>query len=120
MKKMFLSTITGLCLLSSSMIFAKSDEVLLKEATKNVVTVAKAKNLRDEAGVTLKGTIVQHISGDNFEFKDSTGSIVIDVDDDLWRSLQLKAGDKVTVIGEVDTHRKKPTDIDVIQIERTK
>ncbi|WP_425919527.1 NirD/YgiW/YdeI family stress tolerance protein [Acinetobacter sp. TSRC1-2] len=120
MKKILLTTITGLCLLGSSAVFAKSDAVLLKEATKNVVTVAKAKTLRDKTGVTLTGTVVQHISGDDFEFKDSTGSIVIDIDDDLWKPMQLKTGDKVRVIGEVDTHRKNPTDIDVIQIERIK
>lgn len=120
MKKILLTTITGFCLLASSAVFAKSDAVLLKEAPKNVVTVAKAKTLKDETGVTLQGTIVQHILGDNFEFKDATGSIIIDVDDDLWKPLQLKAGDKVKVIGEVDTHTKNPTDIDVIQIESVK
>lgn len=34
--------------------------------------------------------------------------------------MQLKVGDKVSVIGEIDTHRIKPTDIDVIRIERIK
>ncbi|TCB47644.1 NirD/YgiW/YdeI family stress tolerance protein [Acinetobacter sp. ANC 4779] len=120
MNKILLTIITGLCLLGSSLVFAKSEVALVKEASKNVVTVAKAKTLTDETGVTLKGTIVQHISGDDFEFKDSTGSIVIDVDDDLWKPMQLKAGDKVSIIGEIDTHRIKPTDIDVIQIERMK
>ena len=31
--------------------------------------------------------------------------MVIDVDDDLWKPMQLKVGDKVRVVGEVDTHR---------------
>lgn len=118
MQKTILLAITGIFLLSGSLAFAKSDTVLLKEAIKNVVTVAKAKTLKDETGVALTGTIVQHIAGDNFELKDSTGTIMIEVDDDLWKPMQLKVGDKVKVIGEVDTHRKKPTDIDVIQIER--
>ena len=120
MKKIFLATLTGLALLGSNAVLAKPDAVLLKEATKNVVTVSKAKTLADESGVTLTGTIVKHIAGDHFEFKDTTGSIVIDVDDDLWKPLQLKAGDKVRVVGEVDTHRVKPTDIEVFKIERVK
>ena len=33
---------------------------------------------------------------------------------------KLKAGDKVRVVGEVDTHRVKPTDIEVFKIERVK
>lgn len=120
MKRIFLATLTGLALLGSNAVLAKPDAALLKEATKNVVTVSKAKTLADESGVTLTGTIVKHIASDHFEFKDATGSIVIDIDDDLWKPLQLKAGDKVRVVGEVDTHKVKPTDIEVFQIERVK
>jgi len=120
MKKIFLATFTGLALLGSNAVLAKPDATLIKEATKNVVTVSKAKTLADESGVTLTGTIVKHIAGDHFEFKDATGSIVIDIDDDLWKPLQLKAGDKVRIVGEVDTHRVKPTDIEVFKIERVK
>lgn len=103
-------------------VWAKSDAMVLKEAKANVVTVTQAKKLKDETGVTLTGHIVRQLKahGDDFEFKDHSGSIVIDVDDDLWIPLALKAGDKVRIIGEVDTHRTKPTEIEVIHIERVK
>ncbi|MBJ9938070.1 NirD/YgiW/YdeI family stress tolerance protein [Acinetobacter pittii] len=120
MKKIFFVAFTGFALLGSGAVMAKADATLIKEATKNVVTVSKAKTLDDESGVTLTGTIVKHIAGDHFEFKDATGSIVIDIDDDLWKPLELKVGDKVRVVGEVDKHRVKPTDIEVFQIERVK
>lgn len=118
MKKVLLAAITSISLLSGNIAFAKSDAVLLKEAEKNIVTIAQAKKLSDETGVTLKGVISKHISGDDFELKDTTGTMVIDVDDDLWKPMQLKVGDKVRVVGAVDTHRVKPTDIDVIHIEK--
>lgn len=118
MKKVLLAAITSISLLSGNIAFAKSDAALLKEAEKNVVTIAQAKKLSDETGVTLKGVISKHISGDDFELKDITGTMIIDVDDDLWKPMQLKVGDKVRVVGEVDTHRVKPTDIDVIHIEK--
>ena len=118
MQKTILSLCLGAVLLSSPLAFAKSDQMLLQEAAKNQVSVAKAKTLKDETGVTLKGTIVKHIAGDDFEFKDATGTIILDVDDDLWKPMQLKAGDKVKVMGEVDRHRSKPTDIEVIRLER--
>ncbi|AMM29908.1 MULTISPECIES: NirD/YgiW/YdeI family stress tolerance protein [Acinetobacter] len=120
MKKILLTALAGFALLGSSAVMAKPDAALLKEATKNVVTVSKVKTLADESGVTLTGTIVKHIAGDHFELKDATGSIIIDIDDDLWKPLELKAGDKVRVVGEVDKHRVKPTDIEVFQIERVK
>ncbi|WP_150378136.1 NirD/YgiW/YdeI family stress tolerance protein [Acinetobacter pittii] len=118
MKKILLTALAGFALLGNSAVIAKPDAALLNEATKNVVTVSKVKTLADESGVTLTGTIVKHIAGDHFELKDATGSIIIDIDDDLWKPLELKAGDKVRVVGEVDKHRVKPTDIEVFQIER--
>lgn len=48
MKKIFLTSAIGICLLSSSFVFAKSSAVLLKEATKNAVTVTKAKTLKEQ------------------------------------------------------------------------
>lgn len=120
MKKIVLTTITSLVLFVSSATFARADPAILNQAAKNVVTVSKAKTLADETGVTLTGTIVKHIAGDHYELKDKTGFIVIDVDDDLANGWQLKVGDKVRIVGEVDTHRIKPTEIEVLQIERVK
>ena len=40
----------------------------------------------------------------------------MEVDSDLWRPMGWKAGDKVKVIGEVDTNTGQATDIDVVQI----
>lgn len=118
MQKIILSLSCAAALLISPLALAKSDQMLIQEAAKNRVTVAQAKTLKDETGVTLTGKIVKHISGDDFEFEDVSGSIVLDIDNDLWKALQLKAGDKVKVIGEVDTHRSKPTDIEVIKLQR--
>lgn len=102
--------------------WAKSDAAIIQEAKTNVVTVAQAHKMKDKTGVTLTGQIVRQITlhEDDFEFRDKTGSIVLDIDDDLWEPLNLKAGDKVRVIGEVDTHIKKPTEIEVVRIERIK
>lgn len=118
-KSVWVSVVLSTAILTPT-VWAKSDSAVLKEAKANVVTVAQAKKLKDETGVTLTGQIVRQLGADSddFELKDKTGSIVIDVDNDLWKPLALKAGDKVRVLGEVDTHREKPTDIDVIQIQR--
>ena len=114
-----LTTITSLVLFGSSATFARTDPAILNQAAK-CSHCFKSKTLADETGVTLTGTIVKHIAGDHYELKDKTGSIVIDVDDDLANGWQLKVGDKVRIVGEVDTHRIKPTEIEVLQIERVK
>lgn len=120
MKKYILATLVLAAV--SPALWAKSDQAVLAEAKKNVVSIAQAHKMKDETGVTLTGQIVKQraAQSDEFELKDKTGSIMIDVDDDHWKRLKLKAGDRVKVWGEVDTHRNKPTDIEVIQIEHLK
>ncbi len=119
MKKMLIGcgmvVVTGL----SSLAWAgKDDHVLVQEAAKNVVTVSQVAKLADETGVTLNGQISKHLQSDHYEFKDSSGTINVEIDDDLWRQAGLKVGDHVRLVGEVDTHRYKPTDIEVIKIEK--
>lgn len=118
-KYMILSTLLAIASLS---LWAKTDQDIFNEAKTNVVTIAQAKELNDETGVTLNGQIVRQLAtqSDEFELKDKTGSIIIEVDDEQWKPLRLKAGDQVRILGEVDTHSDEPTDIDVIQIERVK
>ncbi|MFD1438863.1 NirD/YgiW/YdeI family stress tolerance protein [Acinetobacter terrae] len=119
MKKMLLALfVTGSMLSTTSTWAGKSDQVIMTEAAQNMVTVAEAKQLPDETAVMLSGTIVRKTHKDHYELKDSSGKIGIEVDSDLWRPMGLKAGDKVKVIGEVDTHTGQPTTIDVVQIGR--
>lgn len=96
----------------------KDDHVIVQEAAKNVVTVSQVAKLKDETGVTLTGQITKHLQSDHYEFKDQSGTIGIEIDDDIWRQAGLKVGDHVRLVGEVDTHRYKPTDIEVIKIEK--
>ena len=53
--------------------------------------------LKDETAVTLKGILLKHLNEDNYEFSDGIGDILLDIDDDLWKASNIKAGDKVQV-----------------------
>ena len=111
----------GLCITSLSLaavVCSIYDYIILKEAAKNHVSVSAIAKLKDETAVTLKGTLLKHLNEDNYEFSDGIGDILLDIDDDLWKASNIKAGDKVQVVGEVDTHRYKPTDIEVVKIEK--
>ena len=116
MKQMLLVIFMAGSMFSTASWAGKSDQVIMTEAAQNMVTVAEAKQLPDETAVMLSGVIVRKTHKDYFELKDSSGKIGIEVDSDLWRPMGLKAGDKVKVMGEVDTHTGQATDIDVVQI----
>ncbi len=82
----------------------------------DVVTVEQAKNMKDDTHVILRGYIESHLGGEDYMFKDSTGSIAVEIDDDDWNGLTVQPSDLVEIKGEVDTHWSKPTNIDVDKI----
>ena len=86
----------------------------------DVVTVEQAKNMSDDAKVILRGNIESSLGGEHYMFKDSTGSIRVEIDDEDWHGLNVTPKDKVEIQGEVDTHMMKPTDIDVDSIKLVK
>ncbi|EES7735782.1 NirD/YgiW/YdeI family stress tolerance protein [Escherichia coli] len=120
MKKILLvAAITGMFVQG---VWAKSDQQIRDEAKNNVITVSQVSDMTEGSGVTLNGQIVKQLAAeeDHFELSDASGSIVIDVDDEVWRPLALKAGDKVQVVGEVDISdegNRKAT-VDVLTLER--
>lgn len=118
MKKAGCSALLVLTACISTNIWANSDQVVLNQALKNPVAVERIKTLPDDTGVLLTGTLIKHLNQDYYEFSDETGLILLEIDDDLWKASQVRPGDKVQVLGEVDTHRYKPTNVDVLNIEK--
>lgn len=68
----------------------------------DLVTVEVAKGLRDNYPVVLRGKIEQFLGDEKYLFADGTGSIVVEIDDRLWRGLSVDQNDMVEITGEVD------------------
>ncbi|MDR2257793.1 MAG: NirD/YgiW/YdeI family stress tolerance protein [Treponema sp.] len=68
----------------------------------DIVTVKAAKSLRDDYPVTLRGKIEKFLGDDKYLFTDDTGSIVIEIDNRLWRGISVDQNDTVEITGEVD------------------
>ncbi|CAM4101759.1 YgiW/YdeI family stress tolerance OB fold protein [Pluralibacter gergoviae] len=83
----------------------------------SVTTVDAAKRLQDDAPVTLRGNIIQQNSDDDYTFKDSTGTISVDIDRKHWNGVNVTPSDVVEIIGEVDKD-KKGVEIDVKQLKK--
>lgn len=73
-----------------------------KGPTPSQTTVAQAKTLRDDAYVVLEGNIVRQLGHELYEFRDSSGSISVDIDDKRWMGQSVSPTDKVRIEGEVD------------------
>lgn len=73
-----------------------------KDSTSGRYSVAQAKALSDNAWVILEGSIIKQIEHERYEFRDSTGSIHVEIDDELWLGQSAVPNDKVRIEGEVD------------------
>ena len=82
-----------------------------------MVTVEQAKTLKDDAKVTLHGTIESHIGGENYIFKDASGSIEVEIDDRRWAGQTISATDRVEIFGEIDKDWSS-VEIDVKRIRK--
>lgn len=67
-----------------------------------VTTVAEAKRAPDNTEVVLTGRITAKVRSDNYKFKDSTGEIEVDIDDNLWRGRKVTPDTTIRISGEVD------------------
>lgn len=85
--------------------------------TTALITVAAAKDLRDDARVTLQGTVVSQLSREKYIFRDSSGEITVEIDRRVWGGLTIGENDRVEIYGEVDRERRG-TEIDVRTIKK--
>lgn len=79
-------------------------------------TVQNALQMNDDAKVVLEGNIVNSLGDEKYTFKDASGEVTVEIDDEDWRGVKVTPEDKVEISGEVDKDRYKPTKIDVDKV----
>ena len=81
-----------------------------------ITAVSKALKMRDDTRAILKGNIVKQIAHEKYLFQDSTGEIVVEIDDDDWGGVTVGPNDTVELVGEIDRDFKKiEFDVDYIK-----
>lgn len=85
--------------------------------SRKLVTALEVDGLPDDAEIKLIGYIVRKTGDEKYEFKDDAGSLVVEIDDDVWQGLEISPTDKVQLTGEVDKDRTK-TEIEVDSVRR--
>ena len=82
-----------------------------------ILTVEQVKGMNDNSKVWVEGAIIQKNGDEKYMFQDSTGSIMVEIDDDAWHGLVVGPTDTVRIFGEVD-HGLFNTEIDIDYIEK--
>lgn len=81
-----------------------------------VKTVAQALKAYDDTPAQLTGYITRQIDNDEFMFKDNSGEIKIDVEDEAWQGQNITPKTKITIYGKVD--RDWHNSVDVYRIQK--
>lgn len=79
----------------------------------SATTVQQALSMRDDSPVVLTGKIVSSLGDEKYLFRDATGEIIIEIDDDEWRGITVTPDTTLEIVGEVDKEFMDKTKIDV-------
>ncbi|MBW5891701.1 YgiW/YdeI family stress tolerance OB fold protein [Pectobacterium polaris] len=87
------------------------------DSQSSLTTVDKAKDLRDDSWVTLRGNIEKRLGDENYLFRDSTGTMEVEIDHKRWNGQMVSPTDKVEIQGELDKDFNS-VELDVKQIRK--
>lgn len=77
-----------------------------------LVSAADAVNQADDTPVKLQGYILRALGDDKYEFKDESGTLVVEIDKEDWGGIEATPATRVELRGEIDKEWKK-TEVDV-------
>ena len=82
-------------------------------------SVVKALKAWDDAPVMLTGHIVERVAGsdDKYNFRDATGTIVVEIDHEVFAGRTVTPADRVRLSGKLDKEMMDPTKVDVKVLE---
>ena len=100
MKHTFLNlmAICGLALLSSNAMAANT----AKTTTKPVSKISDVKAMPDDTEVVIQGVIVQSLGDENYLVKDDSGTVNIEIDEDLVQGNTITPEAEVLITATVD------------------
>ncbi|MFK3790022.1 MULTISPECIES: YgiW/YdeI family stress tolerance OB fold protein [Pseudomonas] len=83
-----------------------------------VTTVAAAKDASDDTPVVLQGYVTKKLDNDDkYEFKDSSGTITVEIDDENLPPVPFNEKTLVKLTGEVEKGlMKREIDVDLVEI----
>ena len=86
-----------------------------------VVTAVTAADRPNESNVRLVGFLIENLGDERYLFRDDSGTIVVEIDNDDWNGVQASAETRVEIAGEVDREwrilqRETEIDVDSVQL----
>jgi len=73
-------------------------------------------NPKDDQNVVLQGKLLRKTGKEKYIFSDGTGEIVAEIDDDDFPKERIDENTNIEIVGEVDTGRTRPPEIEVDRV----
>jgi len=86
-------------------------------AASTVTTVAAALKAANDTPAVLTGYITQRLRKKHYEFKDDSGTIQVEIDNDEWPAQPISETTQVRLYGEVEHKKWGGREIDVDRVE---
>jgi uncharacterized protein (TIGR00156 family) len=90
----------------------------LKTATVKNVQENASQYDKDDTMVQLRGFITEKVSKDMYRFKDSSGTIVVEIDDEDLPAFKFDDKTKVILTAEVDDDLFEDVEVEVEKVEK--
>ena len=94
--------LTGLIMLSAVLTLPAMAAYNGPGPANHVKTAADAAKAKDDTPVELTGYLVQSLGDEKYLFRDDSGDVEVEIDNALWRNIEVNSDTKVTLKGEVD------------------
>ncbi|MEI2606781.1 YgiW/YdeI family stress tolerance OB fold protein [Erwinia aphidicola] len=82
-----------------------------------VATVKQAQDMKDDAWVTMRGNIEKRIGDEDYQFRDATGTMTVEIDHKRWEGQTVGPNDKVELQGKLDKDFNS-MELDVKQVRK--
>lgn len=115
MKKLLFGT--SLALIASAAMAADQAGGFVGPDTLALTTASAAAGLADDTPVKLQGHIVKSLGDDRYEFRDATGTLIVEIDHEDWRGVEATPETRIELRGEIDKEwNKVEVDVDSVQL----
>lgn len=108
---------TGLVLVASTTLAADPAGGFKGPDELQLTTAASAAGKPDDTPVKLQGYIVKSLGDERYEFRDETGTLVVEIDHDDWRGVEATPETRIELRGEIDKEwNKVEVDADSVRL----
>jgi uncharacterized protein (TIGR00156 family) len=83
-----------------------------------IVSTKEAKALQNDMPVVMRGRIEKALGDEKYLFADSDGTIIVEIDFEDFRGVNVSSSDNIEIRGEVDSKLLRDNEIDVDYLEK--